>query len=110
MPSSGKARVRLLEVPAEQAPARALPSHHGEERREEARRERRDEPLQAQRRGERAGVGGGEVAVRGERVLAGRLAAEHGADLPPARDAEVERGADPLAGEGEAVAGAVADE
>ena len=51
-----------------------------------------------------------ERAVAAQGVLAALLAGERGAQLAAAGDAEVERGADPLAGEGEAMPRRIAGE
>ena len=59
---------------------------------------------------EAAPVPGAEGGIGGERLLAGRVALEHAPNLAAAGDAEVEGAADPLGGEGEAMAGRVADE
>ena len=84
---------------------------HREERpQQRAGRQRGDQPLQAQREPEGGRVAPRVRAVGGERLLARRLPGEHAPQLAAARDPEVERGADPLAGEGEAVARAVAGE
>ena len=46
---------------AKARPAGALAAHDGQERRQQPRRQRRDEPLEPERDRERAGVGGGEA-------------------------------------------------
>ena len=71
-PRSGEARVRLLQVPAERAAARPLPAGHAEQGGEHARRQRRDQPLQAQRERER-----GRVAAENAPYAASASAAVH---------------------------------
>ena len=58
----GEARMGLLEVPAERAPAGPLAAHHREQRGERARRQRRDQPLQPQRRSRTPARGASENA------------------------------------------------
>jgi hypothetical protein len=55
-------------------------------------------------------VGGGELGVAAQRLLAGSASAEHRGQLPTRGDPEVERGADALGAQRQAVAGGVADE
>ncbi len=67
-------------------------------------------PLQAERAAERPCVARRERAVALERLVARRAALDDRPQLAPARDPEVERGADPLAREREAVPSGVAHE
>src|SRR4051812_26353645 len=110
-PPAGSAwRGRLREVPAEHAVDDRLRRHDAQQQRQHARRQRGDQALQAQGSPERALMTGAERSVARERLLAGVLAGEDTAQLAPSGDAEVKRGADPLAAEREAVPGAVAAE
>src|SRR4051794_35662322 len=103
-------RWRLREVPAEHAIDDRLGLQRAQGQRQHARRQRRDEPLQAQRAAEGARVARAERRVALERLIAGLLAGVDGADLAAGGDAEVKGRADPLAAEREAVARAVAAE
>ena len=67
----GEARVRLLEVPAERAPAGPLAADHGQQRGQRARRQRGDQALQPQRGRERRRVRVRERAVGRERLARG---------------------------------------
>src|SRR5215208_7284366 len=69
-------RRRDREVPAERAPARPLPPHHAEQRRQRPRRQARDRALEGERVAESRRVAAGKGAVPGERLLAGALAGE----------------------------------
>ncbi|HEX2085975.1 MAG TPA: hypothetical protein VHF89_09860, partial [Solirubrobacteraceae bacterium] len=100
--------MRLIQVPREG------PVDEGREgaqaRGEQARRQGGDEALEAQRAAERGGVRGAERGVVAQGGVTRLRTVEDGADLLARGDAEVERRADPLAGQREAVAGAVAGE
>ena len=75
-----------------------------------ARRDLADRALHGQQPAELALVRVGEGAVARQRLLARALPVEHRAQLAPAGEAEVERGADALGGQRQAVPGGVADE
>src|SRR2546425_12465607 len=102
--------VRLVQVPIEGAVDDRLAAHRAQHDGERTRRQRGDQALEPQRAVERAGVARAERPVALQGALAAALARQDSAQLAPAGDAEVERGADPLAGQREAVARAVADE
>src|SRR5690349_14191353 len=55
-------------------------------------------------------MAGGELVITDQRVPFGLLAGDHAPQLAPARQPEVEGGADALSGERKAVPGRVADE
>src|SRR6476469_1696904 len=100
--TGGQRGMRLLEIPAEGPIDQELDAHRPQQECQKPRRQRRDQALQARRARERRAVAlvEGLVARQG---LGPRLpAGEHRAQLAPAGDAEVERGADPLAREREA--------
>src|SRR3954447_9442302 len=102
--------IGLAQVPAVGAPAEPAPPDEPEEPREQPRGQGWDRALERERPREGARVAAGERSVGGQRGVARALAGQHRAQLAAAGDAEVERGADALAREREAVAGAVADE
>ena len=77
---------------------------------ERARRKLGNDALQQVRDPEPAAMPRAEGAVGRERLAHGRVARQHAAQLAAARDPEVERAADPLRGEREAVPGGVSDE
>ena len=101
----GDAQV-VAERPVRRAAVRERPRHRGER----ARAQPRDRVLDLQHRRVLPAVRRREAVVARERLLARARALQHGAQLAPARDAEVERRADPLGGERQAVAGRVAGE
>src|SRR4051794_16080135 len=103
-------RRRDREIPAEGAPARTLPAHHLQELGERPRREARNGVLERERVGEGGRVAAREGGVVRERLRPALGARERRADLAGGGAAEVERGADALARERQAVAGAVAGE
>src|SRR3954468_10261431 len=106
----GEPWVRLLQVPGERAPAHALAADDMQQRGQGSGRDPGDRLLEPPPPGDPGTRIGREARVVGERLLPRLLALVGRADLPPGRDPEVERRADPLAGEREAVAGAVAGE
>src|SRR3954447_24717543 len=110
---SGGARVggvRLVQVPAERAVDERLGRERAQPPGEDARRRGGHETLQRQRAAEGGAVALVEGGVAAQGLVALLLARDDLRDLAAGRDPEVERGADPLAAEREAVAGAVAGE
>src|SRR4051794_36873591 len=102
--------MRLVQVPAERAVDERLRPERAQRDRQRPRRKRRDEPLQRERTAERRAVALVERRVALQGVVAVTSAREDLRDLAPRGDAEVERRADALAGQREAVPGAVAGE
>ena len=106
-------RVRLVQVPAERAVGTARCAAH-DARSSAVSARGGSAGIRRWRRSARRNAGAWRVAERARSArsasLAAALAGEHRAQLAARGDAEVERGADALAREREAVAGAVADE
>src|SRR4051795_6861559 len=99
--------IGLAQVPAVGALAEPAPADEPEEPREQPRRQGWDRALERERPGEGARVAAGGRFVGRQRGGGGALPRQHRAQLAAAGDAEVERGADALAREREAVAGGV---
>src|SRR4051794_869469 len=110
---SGGARVggvRLVQVPAERAVDERLGRERAQPQGQDTRRQGGHETLQRQRAAEGGAVAVVEGGVAAQGLVALLLARDDLRDLAAGGDPEVERGADPLAAEREAVAGAVAGE
>src|SRR3954451_20301737 len=102
--------MRLVQVPAERAVDDRLRPERAQRDRQRPWRKRRGERWQGERAAERRAVALVERRVAVQRLVAVAGAREDLRDLAPRGDAEVERRADALPGQREAVPGAVAGE
>lgn len=97
----------LVEIPAEAAVDQSPATKQPQSGRQEPRRQCRDDPLQVPGDCESPAMASAERCVTFNRFGPRAALGEHGCQLAAARDAEVERGADALPREGEAVTGGV---
>ena len=105
-----EARVSDLQVVPEGPIEEAAALHRPERAGEQPRRDPRDRPLDVQHPAKRTRVHGREGVIARQRLLARLLAGEHRAQLPPARDPEVQRGPDSLGGQRQTMPGGVPGE
>ena len=107
---AGELRRRDPQVVAERPPHEGVARHPAQPQRQQPRRDLRDQPLHPQHRLELPPVRGRERGVAAQGVVASLQAVEHAAQLGAAGEPEVERGADALGCQRQAVPRRVADE